>query len=220
MNRYDVVNAYAALVALHGDTWLTDAKDKIRARLAKPAVRDITDVCRPYSSRRGFIERADVLDALEPEAFAGYFQLVKRHLGESEAIRLSDEWARINATDGVEIIVQNSDDDPTRVDFHVQDPIANEWAEKHGSLDGGTWECADGPDFIYDSTYWHPGLFEELRKEGYVFDFSEYGEPDEHDLEVARHASECEECQYDWHAGEEHLKAGIEEVAKKKLAQG
>jgi hypothetical protein len=217
MNRYDTVNAYAALIALHQSTWRTDATQRLMLRLSKPLVRELVDVHQPYGR---YPERGDVLDALTPEAFAGYFQLVKRHLGESEAIRLSDEWARINDPAGVEIIVQNSDVDPTRINFHVSDPIANEWAEKHGSLDGGTWECADGPEFIYDSTYWHPGIFDELRKEGYVFDFSEYGEPDEHDLEVARHASECTECQYDWHAGEEHLKAGIEEVATKKLAQG
>jgi len=121
------------------------------------------------------------------------------------AVGLADCYARAHAADGVTIVVTNSDDDPTRVDFTIQDRIANAWADRHGSLDGGTWEACDGEDFVYDSTYWHDDLFAELRKEGFRFDFSQYGEPDEHDLDVMRHACDCDECQGDYHAGEEHL---------------
>ena len=56
-------------------------------------------------------------------------------------------------------------------------------------------------------------MIEELQKEGFRFDFSNFIEPDERDLEIARHASECGECEYDWRAASEHLEA-IEDKLK------
>lgn len=208
MNRYHVVNAYVAYVTLHGDK-------KLAERLRKPAIHDLADHC--FSLRCDYNE-SDVLDRLESEELAIYFGLVHKLNGEAAFAEEVDTWRRINSIDGVEIIVENSDDDPTRVDFHINDPIAGQWADKHGSLDGGTWE-SDGAGFCYDSTYWHPKLFEELQKEGFSFDFSQYGEPDEHDLEVSRHACDCDECQGDWRQGEKHLAEGIEEVAQRKLSK-
>jgi len=197
MNRLDVVNAYAAFAALSDFHCSTAGAKEIEKRLEKPALRELVDVGRPYSYRNR-AERSDVLDQLTPEAFAGYFALVERYLGRSEAERLSDEWSRINSVDGVEIQIENSDDDPFRVNFSVNDPIANEWAEKHGSLDGGTWECCDGPDFIYDSGMWHEKLFEELKAEGYDLNFGQWSDPEPEDHETAAHIAECEDCQDHW----------------------
>ncbi len=105
------------------------------------------------------------------------------------------------------IRLSNSGDDPTHIIAVVEGEYADQWADHHGSLDGGTWERADGPTFVYDILYWRPGLFETLEDEGYRFDYSEFGEPDEHDLAVAKHASECDECSYDWHKAETHMRA-------------
>lgn len=105
------------------------------------------------------------------------------------------------------IRLSNSDDDPTQIIAIVEGDYADKWADHHGSLDGGTWESADGPTFVYDILYWRPGLFEELEADGYKFDHSEYSEPDEHDLAVARHASECEKCSHDWHKAEKHMES-------------
>jgi hypothetical protein len=138
------------------------------------------------------------------EALACYCALVAKRDGANEAAEMLDRWTRINAKDSVTIVVANSDDDPTQINIHVQDEIADAWADAHGSLDGGTWECADGSDFVYDMLYWRPGLFTELLAEGFKFDFSGFGEPDERDLAVAAHASECDECEYDWHKADEH----------------
>jgi hypothetical protein len=217
MNRYNVVNAFAAFNALHPDKLGHAVPKGLAKRLAKPELRDICDVRTPFHFHGHYPDRGDVLDNLESEALAGYFELVCRYLGKEAAETAIDEWRRINSVDGVEIVVVSSDDDPTRVDFHIQDPLAHEWAERHGSLDGGTWESCDGPEFVYDSTYWHPKLFEELQAEGFDFDFSQYSEPDEHDLEVSEHAGNCDECEYDWHKADEHLKEGLDETAVRKL---
>lgn len=136
--------------------------------------------------------------------------------GKTDTIAIT-EWApfydidverirRVYAKDGVTVHVENSDDDPTTVMYHVQDDLAEEWADNDQYIDGNSWESADGPDFVYAMGTWHPKLFDELKAEGYDLDFSSYSEPDERDVDIARHAAECPHCEYDWHKAENHYK--------------
>jgi len=106
--------------------------------------------------------------------------------------------------------LSNSADDPTQIFAIVEGTYADQWADYHGSLDGGTWECADGPTFVYDILSWRPGLFDELEGEGYSFDYSEFSGPDDNDLAIARHAAECDACSYDWQKAEKHLRESAE----------
>lgn len=109
------------------------------------------------------------------------------------------------------IRLSNSDDDPTQIIAEVSAPFASQWADDVGSLAGGTWETADGDELVYEVLHWEPDLFEDLEKEGYRFDYSEYDEPDEDDLFVAKHASECTACSGDWHRGQRHCeKLGLD----------
>ncbi len=62
----------------------------------------------------------------------------------------------------------------------IEGDFAHEWAESDGSIGGSSWETAsDMPDFAYAMPCNHAGLVEELRKEGYVLDLSEYLTPEE-----------------------------------------
>ena len=121
-----------------------------------------------------------------------YFGLVDKRLGRAFANSALEDFAKVGWPWGVTVYVQGSDDDPFRVNFHVSDPIASDWADANGSLDGGTWETVDGPDFVYDTGQWSPDLWDRLRKEGFDLDFSEWSDPDEDDLAAARHARNCE----------------------------
>lgn len=105
--------------------------------------------------------------------------------------------------------LENSDDDPTQVNAYVHGPYADEWCDAVGALTGSSWECADGPEFCYDSFLWEPGLVEGLRKEGFDLDLSEYSDPDSEELLIARHASECKACEYDYRRAETHLDGRI-----------
>ena len=103
------------------------------------------------------------------------------------------------------IKLSNLDDDPTQILAAVQGEFAKQWSEFHGALAGGTWECADGPTFLYDILSFEPGLVDKIEAEGFDLDLSEYSDPDERDITIAAHAAECESCAYDWHRAEKHL---------------
>lgn len=121
------------------------------------------------------------------------------------AICLADAYARIHDPAGVEINLSNSDDDPTRIDATIHDPIAEAWVDVHGSQQGSTWEGTGDPGFVYDSWTWHPKLIEELQAEGLNLDQSDYSEPDERDIAIAEHAANCDICQCDWRRAAEHF---------------
>lgn len=91
------------------------------------------------------------------------------------------------------IKLENSDDDPLQIIATITGPHADDFAEAQGSLDGGTWE-RDGGDgmFVYDVLYWRPGLIDELEKEGYKLDRTEYSEPDEDEIAEAKRKREEE----------------------------
>ena len=101
--------------------------------------------------------------------------------------------------------LSNTDDDPTQMLAIVRGEFAQQWADHHGALAGGTWECGDGPTFMYDILGWEPGLVDKIKAEGFKLDLSEYSAPDEHDVSVAEHAATCESCGHDWHRAEKHL---------------
>ena len=105
------------------------------------------------------------------------------------------------------IKLTNSDDDPTQILAVVRGAFAKQWGEFHGALAGGTWECADGPTFIYDTLSFEPSLVENLEAEGFDLDLSEYSDPDERDIAIATHAANREACSYDRHRAEKHLHA-------------
>jgi len=167
------------------------------------AVRDLSAIgCYKSSGGRYSTSEIDALEDAEPEVMARYLAWVARDEGPAAAAQIADDMARIADPKGVTIYVTNRDDDPTVVAFHIQDPLATAWCDRHGALMGGTWECADGSDFWYDSGVWYPGCFDELRE--YKLNFAEYGEPDDRDLAIMAHASECDACGYDYHKAEEH----------------
>ena len=142
---------------------------------------------------------------LSDDAREVYFAIVAQRDGAKEAAELRANYDRIDRPDGVTIVLETSDDDPFQITAHVQDPIADAWADAHGSLDGGTWECCDGPTFVYDILYWHPGLIEELTREGYDLDCSQLYEPGEEETAIARHSGDCDTCQGDYRQAEEHV---------------
>jgi hypothetical protein len=195
MRLIAIVDAYMAFAVLHDD-------EAIMARIEKGRCDTFDASAHRHGSHWDYLER------LEDDSRDAYFSLVSKRLGAESGGEERDNWKRIHDVAGVTIHVENSGDDPTMVCFHIQDPIADAWADAHGSLDGGTWE-SDGSDFAYDLTYWHPDLFAGLKKEGFDLDFSSYSEPDEHDLDVAKHASRCEQCQGNgnWEDYEKHFEA-------------
>lgn len=104
-----------------------------------------------------------------------------------------------------EIVVENTEDDPTELLFTVHGDHAAAWGEYHGSLTGGTWEKADGPEFIYDIGAWTPTLLDEITALGFELNLSQYSDPDPRDLAIAEHAATCATCDYDWHRAEQHM---------------
>lgn len=147
----------------------------------------------------------EAIDSLDEAAREHYFELLRRELGE-EGQEIVDNYLRIQDVAGVEIKVSSRDHDPFEVHFEISDVIADAWADAHGSLCGGTWETAGGTDFVYDIGMWHPGLWDELKKEGYNLDFSEWSDPDEDDLAIANHLGECPECEgKDFAAAKKHV---------------
>ncbi len=88
-----------------------------------------------------------------------------------EAQELSDKIAS-NAQGHFSVIVDSSEDDPFSVIFTVQGPGASLWADRFGAIDGGTWEEADGKDFVYDHGTLRPGCYDEWRRDGWVLDLS------------------------------------------------
>jgi hypothetical protein len=218
-NRMAIVEAYCAFADLNDGT---DALTQVawQARVAK--VRDL------YSIRtlaRGDAENPtdaiESLGSLDEASRDAYVALSARLLGEPDDRddeTIAQAYVRANRKDGVEVHVSNNGDDPFQVDFTINDPVADAWANAHGSLGGGTWEGTGDPGFVYDSTCWHEDLVEDLQREGFDLDLSEYGEPDADDLRVMDHihgtvatddapATEgCEACQnYGYRDGVKHL---------------
>lgn len=189
-SREDIVDGYIAFHAIH------DCVKGGRDRFKRKGLYEISTI----GTNALFCDETpyETLRRLEPGALEVYFALVDRFQGRAKANEAILSYARVGWPWGVTVHVENSDDDPFRVSFHVSDEIASDWADANGSLDGGTWETADGTDFVYDCGQWHEDLFENLRKEGYDLDLSSWNDPDEEDLALARHAHGCEECQEHW----------------------
>lgn len=205
MNGFDrrsIINAHA-LYALYRGIRVRDS--------IPPRAWSLCDVRDPYShSRRGPRGSRgaviDALDSLEFEDVVCFFALIHTKLA-GVAATLADDYSRAHAVDGVKIHIDNEGDDPCMITFIIRDPIADAWANRHGSLAGGTWECPDGDEtFVYDTTVWHPKLIEELQAEGFDLDQSDYVEPDEDDILASEHAcSGCEICGSSVEKAREHL---------------
>jgi len=196
MDRSDIVNAFAAYAMIHDDETMlyrTGRSQDLRR------LRDVSTVKdqRPY----------EILSCLEPGALMGYFGLVDKFKGREAANEAFWEYARVGWPWGVTVQVLNRDDNPFDVEFIVSDPIAEDWADAHGSLDGGTWEGTGDPGFVYDTGYWHDKLFEKLQAEGYDLDFSQWSDPEPEDHATAAHIAECEDCQNtgDFDQAREHM---------------
>lgn len=105
--------------------------------------------------------------------------------------------------------VDSSDDDPFSINLYVQGPYAEEWADSVGAVGGSSWESCDGPTFVHDHDIWYPGIIEEWEAEGWDLDLSDYSEPDDNEIAVGRHMSDCEDCRdhRDFEKGKEHYEA-------------
>lgn len=150
----------------------------------------------------------EAIDALDEVAREHYFALLRMLVGAEEGQKIVANYERIQKIDGVTIKLSNREDDPFVITFEIHDEIADAWANAHGSVCGGTWECADmGTSFVYDMGSWYADLFDELKEEGYKLDFSEYSEPDEQDLAIINHAMECPKCANhgDFQAAKKHV---------------
>lgn len=179
-------------------------------RIEASRVKDLSSES-SYGWRDSERDEREALAGLEPGAALAYLGLVAKHIGEDTAVKLACDINRINRIDGVEIILETSDYDPFQTTAHIHDELASEWCDAHGSLDGGTWEECDGPEFCYDIINWYPGQIDALQKEGYDFNFSQYVEPDDEQIAVGNHLANCDECDYDYSKGEEHARKISEE---------
>lgn len=177
----------------------------LKARLHPAGSRGTRVLHLAETSLYGYKSEWEELRYLSDDAREVYFSLVAQREGAKEAEELRANYERIDRPDGVTIVLETSDYDPFQITAHIQDPIADAWADAHGSLDGGTWECCDGPDFVYDILYWRPGLIEELQAEGFDLDCSQLYEPGEEETAIATHAGECDACQGDYRQAEEHV---------------
>jgi hypothetical protein len=192
----DVADAFVAYARFHPMSWVYPALTRCRR------VRALARLG-PSTQAHGTIW--ETLDTMEETAREHYFTLVQKLEGSLVRNQLQQNFERIYKKDGVTIKVENLEDDPFMVQFIIHDEVADAWAEVHGSLCGGTWEKVDGPDFVYDIGTWHPKLFEELKKEGFDLDFSEYSEPEAGDFPIAEHAGKCDRCSGDFSKAKKHL---------------
>lgn len=187
-------------------TFASYRKHALIDRLRKGNVHKLTnESCYRRSLERYATTERDALRNLEPDSALLYLAIVAKHCGESEAIKLANDLRRIASIDGVTIQLETSDYDPSQTTAHIHDELATEWCDYHGALDGGTWEECDGPEFCYDILQWYPGQIQALQKEGYHFDFSQYSEPSEEEIEILKHAATCIDCDCDYSKSEEHV---------------
>jgi hypothetical protein len=205
-NREDVVDAIFVYASQHPSS-------DLRARAEK------ADRARKLSSHGLYSHGSSVweaIDSLEETARPHYFALVEKLEGKPAADELRSNYDRIQKVNGVEIKVTNDGDDPFSVMFEIHDVIADAWADAHGSLCGGTWECPDkDTSFVYDMGSWHATLFDELMAEGYDLDFSEWSDPEEEDHAIVKHWMECPKCKgTDFGQSKKH----VEELAAKAKA--
>ncbi len=186
-SRRAVINAHAALAVWNGEV----------APLS-PRTHKLTDVCCWVGRMSGsYTALFDVLDRLDLESVVAFFLLyAARDNAKSTAelcSELADRYARAHDPGGVEIMLDNHDDDPCMITLMVRDAIASAWADRHGSLVGGTLEEADGEDCVYDTTIWYPKLIDELLEKGLNLDLSDYADPEENEIRASAHAA-CDEC--------------------------
>ena len=77
------------------------------------------------------------------------------------------------------VYLDNLDDREGAVMAEVHGQGALRWAKEDQSIAGASWEGADGDDFAYAMPTDHPGLVEELEKEGYRLNLDAYSPPEE-----------------------------------------
>ena len=184
-NRQAIIDAYVTFAYVNAGE-----KDPLvalawRARVEK--VRELSDL------RPAHMSQFEAIEALDDDTREHYFALLALRLGgEDPAAKIRDAWERKDKIDGVTVHVSNTGDcGPCYVDFTVRDDIASAWADGNSDIAGDSWETADD-DMVYASTFWHETLIEDLQKEGYDLDLSEYSEPDETDLKADEHRRWCE----------------------------
>jgi hypothetical protein len=81
------------------------------------------------------------------------------------------------------IYLDNLDYDDGMVTVHISGPGAAAWAKHDQSIQGSMWET-DGDDFAYSIIMDSPTLVEELTKDGYNVDDSEYSAPTLEELQA------------------------------------
>jgi hypothetical protein len=178
-NRQAIIDSYVTFA------YVNAGKDPLvacawKARVER--VRDLADI------RPAHMTQFEAIEALDDDTREHYFALLEKRLPE-QAEKIRHSWERKDKTDGVTVYVSCREDDPTEIEFTVHDEIVELWADRDGSIDGSSWEAAD-EGIVYASTYWRKGIFEELEKEGYSFEYSNYAEPDDADLAASEHLHE------------------------------
>lgn len=187
-DRFDICAAYNLYSCLYG--W-DDYTNGIQSRLAKIKYR-------PSASDQD-------LEEISENAQDILLDLVLAREGEGahDALRREIRPETGDAT----VRLENSDDDPFQVVAHVYYEHARNWAKEVQATMGSSWECV-GDDFAYNIWMWTPNMAEELESDGLNVDWSQYSDPTEEGLKIGKHASDCPDCDFDYHKARKHM--GIE----------
>jgi len=227
-DRRAIVNAHALRALLDSD----------EIKLSKEASK-LRDVPTSTYSDTKYQTLREELDCLELEDVVCFFCLCLKRDGYADhyvhggvllkrgdkpyggAVGLADAYARIHDPAGVEIKLSNSDNDPTQIAADIHDPIAEAWADVHGSQQGSTWEGSGDAGFLYDYWIWHPKLIEELTAQGLNLDLSEYSDCDEQEIAIATHANDCPSCSGSYSKAEPFFESPLTLMAhERRVANG
>jgi len=189
-NRQAIIDAYVTFAYVNACA--RDALTEVAWKARVEHVKDLSNVS-PWRSSHDddAMRQIEAVEELDDDTRPHYFALLVARLPDEKAETIREDYERRNKIDGVTVDVSNTSDDdgPMRIDFVVRDRIAEAWADREGDIAGDTWQSA-GDSYVYASTYWYPGLIEELQKDGYDLDLSEFSEPDEADIAADEHRRE------------------------------
>jgi len=187
-DRFDICSAYNLYATLWGGDG-AKYENAIQCRLSALDFR----ASRSEESPEGLSENAQDI----------YLALIAREQG-SEAFEQERAEIRPETRDLV-VRLETSSCDPMQITVDVSGPTAHAWADNDQTIAGASWETArDMPEYAYTVLSWYPTLIADLKKDGYRLDLSEYNEPTADEIAIAIHASECDECSWDYQRAEEH----------------
>lgn len=208
MDRQILIDAFTAYVALRGTVGTSDLAPRVKA------LRDLATISHSHYEDSD----AQYLNTLEDDVRNVVLAIVAKREGAEAAATLADHFLRAFDTGGVTVRVSNTED-PFTIMFEVSDEVAHAWADHDQCIDGDSWETpGDMSDFAYAMGMWYPGVFEKLEAEGYCLDFSDWSDPDDLDVAIAK---EIDYHENDWASGAAlWAKAEITRLATESVSEG